>query len=115
MATTSPATPPAATADQPDWPAQAADAIVEQVGKVRDRTTGPAIKVSGYIVFAAFATLLGTAALILFIIGAVRLLNVYLPSSVFGETHMWAAYTILGGVFVIGGLFTSRKMNADRA
>ena len=26
----------------------------------------------------------------------VRLLDVYLPDSVFGEDHMWAAYGILG-------------------
>jgi hypothetical protein len=115
MATTSPAAPPAATADEPDWPAQAADAIVEQVGKVRDRTTGPAVKIAGYIVFGAFAVLLGTVALILFVIGAVRALDVYLPSAVFGETHTWAAHSILGTVLVLGGLLTSRKMKGDKA
>ena len=114
MATTSPASPTAPTAPEPDWPAQAADAIVEQVGKVRDRTTGPAIKFSGYVVFGAFATLLGTVALLLFVIGAVRALDVYLPDAVFGETHTWAAHTILGALLVLAGLFTSRKMKGDR-
>ena len=118
MATTSPASPtppPAAAADQPDWPAQAADAIVEQVGKVRDRTTGPAIKLSGYLVFGAFAALLGTVALLLLLIGAFRALVVYLPEAVFGEDHTWAAYTILGAVLVLGGMFTSRKMKDSKA
>lgn len=115
MATTSPASPPAATADQPDWPAQAADAIVDQVGKVRDRTTGPAVRVAGYVVFGAFAGLLGTVAFILFLIGAVRALDAYLPSAVFGDTHMWAAHTVLGAVLVLAGLLTSRKMKGDRA
>jgi hypothetical protein len=115
MASTSPASPNAPRAEEPDWPAQAADAIVEQVGKVRDRTTGPAIRIAGYVVFGAFATLLGTVALILFIIGAVRALDVYLPDAVFGESHMWAAHTILGAVLVLAGLVTSRKMKGSRA
>lgn len=117
MATTSPASsaPTPAAADTPDWPAQAADAIVEQVGKVRDRTTGPAIKVSGYVVFGAFAVLLGSVAFILFLIGAFRALNAYLPDAVFGEEHTWAAHSILGAVLVLGGLLTTRKMKGERA
>ncbi len=118
MAQTSPASaaPPApAVADQQDWPAQAADAIVTQVGKVRDRTTGPAIKVSGYVVFGAFATLLGTVAFVLFLIGAFRALDAYLPEAVFGDEHTWAAHTILGALLVLGGLLTSRKMKGERA
>jgi hypothetical protein len=117
MASTTPASPaptPAA-ADESDWPAQAADAIVEQVGKVRDRTTGPAIKISGYVVFGAFAMLLGTVAFVLFLIGAFRALDAYLPDAVFGEEHTWAAYTILGAVLVLAGLFTSRKMKGSNA
>lgn len=116
MAPTSPASRPSAsaptapTAAQPDWPAQAADVIVEQVGRVRDKTTGPALRVARYVIFGAFATILGTVALIIFVIGAVRALNVYLPDSVFGETHTWAAHTLLGAVLVAAGLFTSRKM-----
>lgn len=120
MASTSPATPPSAsslaapaatpTASEPDWPAQAADAIVEQVGKVRDKTTGPALKVARYVIFGAFATILGAVAFVIFVIGAVRALDAYLPDAVFGETHMWAAHSILGAVFVLAGLVTSRKM-----
>ena len=109
MATTTPST-GEPTPTKPDWPAQAADAIVEQVGKVRDKTTGPAIKAARYIVFGAFAIFLGTVALIVFVIGAVRALDAYLPSAVFGETHTWAAHSILGLVLVLAGAITSRKM-----
>ena len=35
-------------------------------------------------------------AVVLLIVLLVRLLDVYLPDSVFGEDHMWAAYLILG-------------------
>jgi hypothetical protein len=117
MASTSPASsaPTPAAADAPDWPAQAADAIVEQVGKVRDRTTGPAIKISGYVVFGAFAALLGTVAFVLFLVGAFRALDAYLPDAVFGEEHTWAAHSILGAILVLGGLLTSRKMKGSDA
>lgn len=117
MASTSPASsaPPPASADTPDWPAQAADAIVEQVGKVRDRTTGPAVKISGYLVFGAFAVLLGSVAFVLLLIGAFRALDAYLPDAVFGEEHTWAAHSILGAILVLGGLFTSRKMKGSSA
>ena len=91
--------------DDRDWPAQAADTIVDQVGKIRDKTTGPALKAARYAVFAAMAISLGTVALIIFVIGAVRALDNYLPDAVFGETHTWAAHTILGILLLIPGLY----------
>lgn len=107
MATTTPATPPASTpgsdTDQ-DWPARATETIVEQVGRIRDKTTGPALKVARYAVFGAFAVSLGTVALVIFVIGAVRVVDVYLPSSVFGETHTWAAHSLIGSVLLFFGL-----------
>ena len=108
MATTSPATPPApsssSNADQ-DWPAKATETIVDQVGRIRDKTTGPALKVARYAVFGAFAVSLGTVALIILVIGAVRVVDVYLPNSVFGETHTWAAHSIIGAVLLLFGLW----------
>lgn len=109
MAKTSPATPaPANPADadpaKKDWPAQATDTIVTQVGNIRDKTTGPVLKAARYAVFAAFAVSLGTVALIIFVIGAVRALDNYLPDEVFGETHTWAAHSIIGAVLLLVGL-----------
>ncbi len=109
MAKTSPATPtPANPADADptakDWPAQATDTIVTQVGNIRDKTTGPILKVARYAVFAAFAASLGTVALIILAIGAVRALDNYLPNEVFGETHTWAAHSIIGAVLLLVGL-----------
>ncbi len=93
-----------------DWPVQAADTIERVVGTVRAKTTGPLLKVAKAAVYGTFAALVGLAALILFVIGSVRLLNNYLPEVVFGETHTWAAHLILGLLFVLaGGLLWMRR------
>jgi hypothetical protein len=86
-----------------DWAAQTADTIERVVGSVRDRTTGPALTVARGVVYGTFAVLVGTVCVVLLIVGAVRLVDNYLPDAVFGEDHMWATYLILGSVFVIAG------------
>ena len=114
MAKTSPAAPaPDASAalrpdDGQDWPARATEAIVEQVQKIRDKTTGPALTAAHWAVYAAFAVSLGTVALVIFVIGAVRVLDAYLPDAVFGETHMWAAHTVMGSLLLLAGLILYR-------
>jgi len=87
-----------------DWAAQAADAVEHAVGSVRDRTTGPALTVARAVVYGTFAALVGLAALVLGTIAAFRLIDNYLPDSVFGEEHTWAAYLIIGLVFVFAGV-----------
>jgi hypothetical protein len=97
-------TPPAPPAPpNGDWAAQVADSIERAVGNVRDKTTGPALTVARAVVYGIFAALVGIVVLVLAIIGLVRLLNNYLPDSVFGESHMWAAYLIMGLACVIPG------------
>jgi hypothetical protein len=105
----------ASQVDTTDWPAQAADTIERVVQNVRDKTTGPAISAARWTVAALFLLIAGTAAVILLIIMLVRILDVYLPDSVFGEDHMWAAYGILGLVFSIAGLVLLRKRHPDTA
>ena len=56
------------------------------------------------VVYGTFAALVGLAALVLATIGAVRLIDNYLPDAVFGEEHTWATYLIIGLVFVIAGV-----------
>jgi hypothetical protein len=93
-----------------DWPSQAADAIERVVGTVRDRTTGPLLKIVKGVVYGTFAALMAFTAVVLAIIGAVKALNYYLPESVFGENHMWAVYLILGLAFVlVGGVLWVRR------
>ena len=85
-----------------DWPAQATDQIVKVVGTVHDKVTGPIMTVARGVVYGTFAAILGAAALALGIILSIRLLDNYLPDSVFGENHVWAAYLIVGFLLCLG-------------
>jgi hypothetical protein len=88
-----------------EWPARAADAIVNVVGSVRDRTTGPITTVARGVVFGLLAAVLGLAVGVLVVIAAIRLLDQVLPSGV------WVAYLVLGGVFLLAGALVFRKRN----
>ncbi len=121
MAKTSPAKPVSAVSmsatdalgPDADLPARMTAMIVDNVGAVRDKTTGPALNIARYVLFGAFAISLGTVALLILVIGGVRLLNNYLPDAVFGEEHTWAAHSLLGLVLLLAGL-TLFKLKAKR-
>lgn len=85
------------------WPAQATDLIVNTVGTVRDKTTGPAITIARGAVFGTFAAITGLAALVFFAIFLVRIITVYMPGH-----RVWPADLIVGGVFVLAALVLSR-------
>lgn len=89
-----------------DWPAQAADAIVNAVETVRDRTTTPIMKVARALVFGVFAGTIIITIAVLAIIGLVRLLDEALPSGV------WLPYLILGVLFTVLGALLFRRRNA---
>jgi hypothetical protein len=96
-----------------DWPVEAADAIERAVGAVRDKTTGPALTVARGVVYGALAVIVGLAVAVTAAIAAVRILDVYLPESVFGESHVWAAHLIVGATFAaLSWLFLWRKRYA---
>jgi vacuolar-type H+-ATPase subunit I/STV1 len=88
-----------------DWPAQATNAIVDLVGTVRDKTTGPITTIARGVVFGLFAGVVGLIVAILALIAVIRLLDEALPSGV------WLPYLILGTLFVIGGALVFRKRN----
>ena len=92
-----------------DWPAQAADAIVNTVATVRDRTTAPIMKIARGLVFGIFAGTIIITIVVLAIIGVVRLLDETLPSGV------WLPYLILGVIFTAAGTIVFRRRNAPAA
>ena len=82
----------------PEWPSEITGTIVDSVGKVRDKTTGPAVRASRGLVYGLVAGILGVIALIVLLILAVRVLDNYLPGSV------WIVYLGLGALFTLGGV-----------
>ena len=86
-----------------DWPAQATDAIVNVVGQIRDKTTGPAITVARGIVYGLLAGLLGGMAGVLVAIAMVRGLDEAIEEAT-GSRETWLAHTIIGVVFTTVGL-----------
>jgi hypothetical protein len=93
------------TATTSDWPVEAADAIERAVGSVRDATTVKALTVGRALVYGMFALVVAIAVAVLVAIIVVRILDVYLPDSVFGEEHVWVAHLITGVVFTGFGLW----------
>ena len=88
-----------------DWPAQLADIATRIVEQVRSKTTRPAITAARALVFGLLALSVGAVAALLFLIGTIRLVNGYLPGTV------WTTYLLFGVVFTLGGflLFSQRK------
>ncbi len=93
-----------------DWPARASSAVVHYVGTVRDKTTGPALTASRYVVYLVASGLISVVIAILALVLAVRVMVTatgYVPGVEPGET--WLAYLILGGIFMLAGVFLWRK------
>ncbi|MEZ5408392.1 MAG: hypothetical protein R2761_10220 [Acidimicrobiales bacterium] len=100
-----------------DWPARAAALVERSVGSVRDKTTGPVLSLSRYVVYLSAMVLIALVAGVLALILLVRLLVAvtgYVPGIDNGES--WLAYLVLGGIFLLVGLFLwRRKEGGDRA
>lgn len=108
-------TPESSNGGSTDWPARAADQIVDIVGSIRDKTTGPALKASRAVVYGLASVFIGVAAAVLLAVGLVRFVNVYLPDAVVGERHMWASYLLIGILFTGVGFFLWSKRTPKRA
>ncbi len=99
----------ASEVDTTDWPAQAADTIERVVQSVRDKTTGPAISAVRWVVAGLFLLLAGVMVAVLLVVALVRLIDAYLPSSLVGEQHVWAAHALVGLPLFGLGLFLLAK------
>ena len=104
---------PTPEVDTADWPAQAADAIEKAVQGVRDKTTGPAITAVRWLVAGLFVLIAGTAVAVLLAVLLVRVLDIVLPDSLFGEEHVWAAHLLAGLPLFVTGLVLLAKRHGD--
>jgi hypothetical protein len=92
-----------------DWPARASASIVDYVGQVRDKTTGPALVASRTAVYMVAIAMIAFVILIVLLLGLFRLLVVssgYLPFVEADES--WVAHYVLGGIFLLAGIFLWR-------
>ena len=80
-----------------EWTTQAADTIEKTVVAIRDRTVEPATRAANIVVFGVFGACCAVTALFLLTIVTFRALTYAMP--------VWAAWMVLGGIFVAGGLF----------
>jgi hypothetical protein len=102
-----PASPAPASSD--DWVVQTADTIERVVGTVRSKTTEPLERIGRLIVYGIVAAFVGLTALVLLAITAVRVLDIAIPGDV------WSAHAIVGGIFVLVGLFLWGKRSAKES
>jgi phosphate/sulfate permease len=90
-----------------DWVVSTADTIERLVDSVRSKTAEPAERVARLLVFGILAAIVGLAAGVLAVVGLFRGLVVLLD--VVWQPEVWLAYLILGGIFLMAGLFLWRK------
>jgi hypothetical protein len=88
-----------------DWTTDAADLIERTVMLVRERTVEPAQALTRALVYGLLATLIAVPALLLATAGTFRGLTLALQGEV------WAAWLVLGGIFVLSGAFLWAKRN----
>jgi hypothetical protein len=88
-----------------DWTTDAANAIDNAVGVVRERTVEPVQAGVRAVIYGLLAALILIPAVTLVTIGAFRLL------AIATNGHVWAAWTGLGGIFLIIGWFCWVRRN----
>lgn len=88
-----------------DWTTDAANAIDNAVGLVRERTVEPVQAVARAIIYGVLAGLILLPAVTLLTIALFRLLTI----AAFG--HVWAPWCGLGGIFLLLGSFLWSRRN----
>ena len=106
--TARPTTTPASRGD--DWATTTADTIERVIGSVRSKTADPLDKLARGVVYGLLAAFLGFAVLVLTLIMVVRGLVIALD--LVWQPEVWPVYLVLGGIFVLAGLFLWRKRTA---
>lgn len=87
-----------------EWPAQAADTIVDTIAKVRDRTTKPALIAARTLVYGLVVAVVGLIAFFLTLVLIMRVLVNY-------GAPVWAVYATFGIVFTATGFYLLRRAN----
>src|SRR5829696_3266688 len=86
-----------------DWTTDLLDRLDHYIDVVRSNTTDRLVKIARLVVFGVIAVILGSMAALIGLIFLVRILDVVLPREV------WLPYTLLGAIFLAGGMFLWSK------
>lgn len=73
----------------------------------------PVVKLARFVVFGVVAVPLVVVAVILFVVGLARLIEVYLPIEPY-SSRVWGTYAVLGAIFVAVGLFLFSRRTRRR-
>ncbi|RIK08292.1 MAG: hypothetical protein DCC49_09140 [Acidobacteria bacterium] len=92
----------------PDLATKTADMVDSVVDVVRNRVVSPIERAATYVILAIFSLFAGSVLLVLLCVGLFRLLMMLL-NIIPGGPHEWAAYLIMGGIFLTTGMFMMRK------
>lgn len=92
----------------PDLATKAADVVDGVVDVVRNRVVRPIERAATIVMLTIFSLFAGTVLLVLLCVGLFRLLMMLL-NTIPGGPHEWAAYLIMGGIFLGAGLFIMCK------
>lgn len=87
----------------PDLAARVTQKVVGTVDRLNRVTARPLTIIARALVYGLLGAVLALTVLVLLTIGALRMLDVYLPGEV------WSAHLTLGTIFTLGGLFIWRK------
>lgn len=102
-----------AKATNPDLATKTADVVDSVVNVVRTRVVNPVERAATYVVLGIFSLFAGSLLLVLLCIGLFRFLMMFL-NMIPGGPYEWAAYLIMGGIFLSGGLFMMSKRRGIR-
>jgi hypothetical protein len=86
------------------WAGELSARVVDGVGWVKARTTVPVVRILRALVYGLIVAVAAVTALVLGILGLVRLWDVYVPVHPLGR-RVWLGYVVLGGALVLAGVF----------
>lgn len=100
----------------PQWAGNLADAIVRNVGLVRDKTTKPVVTIARAVVFGIIGAVGGLTVALLALIALVRGVVSILEWPFTHPTAVWATYLVLGGIFcLVGTLLMAKRQSKEKS
>jgi hypothetical protein len=97
---------------QEDWVTDVSETIERSIDQLRDKAVVPLTTAARAVVYGLVIAIVGIAAIVLFAIGFVRFLYIYLGNIPGAPDGVWLADLVAGAIFVIIGLFFWSKSKA---